>query len=230
MWTGSAFGTYIAILVKTMSWRVALALALMLSRSVTQGAQLLLLIPLMQLIGLDVQQGSVSGIATTVSSLFTAAGLHPTVVAVLGVFVLVSVSLALVTRVQTSFNLKLEQDFVALLRQRLYRAIANMGWLHFARRRSSDFTHALTTELERVGAATAYLLQLVTNFILVSVYVALALRLSPGMTLLVLASGLALLLLLRKKAGAARSTGNRQARHPPVLLHSLGGDLETQCM
>lgn len=207
VWTGSAFGTYVATLVKTMSWRVALALALMLSRSVTQGAQLLLLIPLMQLVGLDVQQGSVSGIATTISSLFAVAGLQPTVVAVLSVFVLVSVLLALVTRVQTSFNLKLEQDFVAVLRQRLYRAIANMGWLHFARRRSSDFTHALTTELERVGAATAYLLQLVTNIILVTVYVALAFRLSPGMTLLVLASGLALLLLLRKKAGAARSTG-----------------------
>ncbi len=147
MWTGSAFGAYLATLVRTMSWRVALALTLMLCRTVTQGAQLLLLIPLMQLVGLDVQKGSVSGIAKAISSLFAAVGLRPTVVAVLGIFVFVSVLLALVARVQTSFNFKLEQDFVADLRRRLYRAIANMGWLHFARQRSSDFTHALTTEL-----------------------------------------------------------------------------------
>jgi ATP-binding cassette subfamily C protein len=128
-------------------------------------------------------------------------------VAVLGVFVLVSVLLAAVTRLQTTFNVKLEQDFVASMRRRLYRAIANTAWLHFTRRRSSEFTHALTTELERVGAATTFLLELTTNIVLVTVYTALALRLSLAMTLLVSAAGVALLVLLRRKAGAARWTG-----------------------
>jgi ATP-binding cassette, subfamily C, bacterial len=207
VWTGSTFGTYVATLVKTMSWRVALALALMLSSSVTKGAQLLLLVPLMQSIGLDVQQGSVGRLAAIVSSLFATVGLPPTLIVVLGVFVLVSVLLALITRLQTTFIVKFEQDFVTLMRRRLYRAIANTGWLYFARRRSSDFTHALTSELQRVGAATAYLLQLGANIVLLTIYAVFALRLSLAMTLLVSAGGVALLVLLRRKAGAARWTG-----------------------
>ena len=206
-WTRSNFGMYVATLVKVMSWRVGLALALTLSLSVTQGIQLLLLVPLMQSIGLDTKQGSVGWLASTVSSLFATAGLRPTLVAVLGVFALVSILLALLTRWQTIFNLKLQQDFVASLRRRLYRAISNQNWLAFARRRSSDFTHALTTELDRVGVATASLLQLITNIILVAVYILLALRLSLGMTILVSAAGTVLLLLLRRRAEAARWTG-----------------------
>ena len=56
-WKASTFRAYVATLVDAMSWRVALAPALMLCQSVTQGAQLLLLVPLMQLVGLDVREG-----------------------------------------------------------------------------------------------------------------------------------------------------------------------------
>jgi ATP-binding cassette subfamily C protein len=179
----------------------------MLALSVTQGAQLLLLIPLMQLVGLEVQQGSVGGLAEFVSTAFATIGLQPNLVTVLSIFVVFTTLLALITRWQVTFNFKLDQDFVASLRQRLYRAIANANWLTFTRSRSSDFTHALTTELDRVGAATNFLLRIVADAILVMVYVLLALRLSVTMTVLVFVAGLVLLLLLRKKAQAARWTG-----------------------
>ncbi len=105
-WIDSTFRAYTATLIRAMSWKVALALALMLSLSVTQGAQLLLLIPLMQLVGLDVQQGSVGWLAEFVSSVFAAIGLQPTLVTVLSVFVLFTTLLALITRWQTTFNFK----------------------------------------------------------------------------------------------------------------------------
>jgi ATP-binding cassette subfamily C protein len=92
-----------------------------------------------------------------------------TLTTVLAAFVLFTTTLALLTRWQATLNVALGQDFVAVLRRRLYRAIANTDWLTFSRSRSSDFTHALTTELDRVGMATAFLLQLVTDAILVSV-------------------------------------------------------------
>ncbi len=206
-WIDSTFRAYAATLLRAMSWKVALALALMLACSVTQGAQLLLLIPLMHVVGLDVGQGSVGWLADLVSSVFAAAGIRPTLVTVLGAFVLFTILLALVTRWQKTFNFKLQQDFVASLRRRLYRAIASTDWLTFSRRRSSDFTHALTTELDRVGAATAFLLQLVTNAALVSVYVLFALRLSAAMTVSMLIAGIVLLLLLKGKMQAARWTG-----------------------
>lgn len=207
VWADSTFRWYVSTLLGVMRWKVALSLALMLVRSVAQGAQLLLLVPLMQLVGLDVQQGSVGWVSDLASSAFAATGVQPTLVTVLGAFVLFTVVLALATRWQTTSNFKLEQDFVAALRRRLYRAIANTEWLTFSRSRSSDFTHALTIELHRVGAATAFLLQLVTDAVLVSVYFLFALRLSPAMTALVFAAGLILLLLLHGKARKARWTG-----------------------
>lgn len=206
-WASGSFRTYVEVLLGTMSWRVALALALMLLRTATQGAQLLLLVPLMQLVGLDVQQGSVGWLARLISSAFEFAGVPLTLATVLGAFVLFTVALALLTRWQTTFNFKLGHDFVAILRRRFYRAIANTGWLTFSKSRASDFTHALTTELDRVGAATAVLLELVANAVLVSIYVLLALRLSAAMTVTVFVAGLILLLLLRRKTLQSRWTG-----------------------
>lgn len=206
-WLRGTFWTYTRTLLEVMSWRVALALVLMFCLSLTQGAQLLLLVPLMQIVGLDIQQGSTGQLAEFVSSAFAAVGLRPTLVTVLVVFVLFSSLLALITRWQTIYNVKLQQDFVAHLRRRLYRAIANTSWLNFTRSRSSDFTHALTTELDRVGAATGFLLQLFTNIVLAVVYVSLALKLSPTMTILVAVAGVVLLVALRKKTEAARWTG-----------------------
>jgi ATP-binding cassette subfamily C protein len=89
----------------------------------------------------------------------------------------------------------------------LYRAIANTEWLTFSRIRSSDLTHALTTEADRVGGATHLLFGLITNAIMLLVYIAVALQLSWKMTILVFAAGVVLLLLLRKKAQEARLAG-----------------------
>ena len=80
-WVNSAFGMYMRMLLSVIgSWKVGMALVLMLCVSVTQGAQLLLLVPLMQLVGLDVQQGSMSWLADFVSSALAIVGMRPTLV------------------------------------------------------------------------------------------------------------------------------------------------------
>jgi ATP-binding cassette subfamily C protein len=206
-WTVGTFRTYMSVLLEVMSWRVLLALVLTLCVSLTQGAQLVLLVPLMQVVGLDMGQGSLAWLSQITSSAFAALGVRPTLFTVLGAFILVTSLLALLSRSQTLFNFKLQQDFAARVRQRLYRAIANTEWLTFSRIRSSDLTHALTTEADRVGGATHLLFGLITNAIMLLVYIAVALQLSWKMTILVFAAGVVLLLLLRKKAQEARLAG-----------------------
>jgi hypothetical protein len=149
----STLRSYVATLVGVTSWKVALALALALCVSLTQGAQLLLLVPLMSLAGLEVQQGSVGWLNELASSLFAVVGARPSLIPVLGAFALFSIVLALLSRWRTTYSYKLQEDLVSYLRRRLYRAIANVEWLVFTRSRSSDFTHALTTEIDRIGAA-----------------------------------------------------------------------------
>lgn len=206
-WANSTFRAYIAALIEIESWKVALAVVLMFLRSISQGAQLLLLVPLMQLVGLDVRKGSVGWISGFVESAFAVVGLSPTVPTVLGAFVLFTTMLATITHWQTTFNYRLQQDFVAVLRRRLYRAVINTNWLDFSRARSSDLVHGLITEIYRAGSATAFLLDLVAKSILVFVYVLLALRLSATLTLMLFAAGAILLVLLRRKRKAAHRSG-----------------------
>jgi ATP-binding cassette, subfamily C, bacterial len=206
-WTDDTFRRYTVTLIEFMSWKIFVALALIICLTFTQGAQLILLVPLMQVVGLDVQQGSVGWVAGFVSSAFATVGLQPTLVPVLVIFVLVSSLLALLRRWQTLFNFRLQMDFVAWLRRRLYGIIANTNWLTFSKIRSSDLTHVLTTELDRVGGATHYILGFIANVILVTVYVVLALRLSLTMTAMVFTAGLILVLLLRRKTRVARVSG-----------------------
>jgi ATP-binding cassette, subfamily C, bacterial len=206
-WRNSTFRMYIATLVEVMSWKVALALALMICQSMSQGAQLLLLVPLMQVVGLDVQQGSVGWLAEFVSSIFAAIGVPLTLITVFGAFLLFSIGVSLIRYWQTTFSYKLPLNFVASLRQRLYRAIANTDWLTLSRSRSSDFTHALTNELDRVGLATLCFLQLLSGITLACIYILVALHLSMAMTALVFICGAGLLLLSKRRSQAALWTG-----------------------
>ncbi len=199
--------TYMADLVGVVSWRVALALGLMVCVSLTEGFGLLLLVPLLQLAGLDVQQSSLDGIAQFFSSAFTAIGMRPTLIAVLSLYVLIISIHALLYRWQIILNFTLQHEFVALLRQRLYRAIAKSNWLFFSRSRASDFMHVLTAEMERIGEATDHLLYLIATGMVTIPYIVFALRLSVVMTGLVLACGVGLMWLLRGKTRVAHVAG-----------------------
>ncbi|MBA4156694.1 MAG: ABC transporter ATP-binding protein [Gemmatimonadetes bacterium] len=190
-----------------MSWKVGLSLLLLIAAGLTQGISLLMLIPLLQVVGLDVEQGATGQIAQSVASLFAAAGVRPTLGGVLGAYVLVVGLQALLTRWQVVANLALQQEFVLYLRQRLYRALARSQWLFFARHRASDFAHALTDELDRVDEATSSLLSLAHQVVVVSVYLLLALHLSLPLTALTFACGAALLLLLRRRNLQAHAAG-----------------------
>jgi len=223
----STFWLYMKTLVGVMRWKVGLPLVLMVLLSLTEGVGVLLLVPILQLVGLDVQQGPIGRVAEFVSSIFTSIGVQPTLVAVLVVYVLIISTHALLNRWQSTASLILEQEFVVSLRQRLYRAIANSNWMFFSRGRSSDFTHALTAELDRVETATSYLLLLIVNAIVASVYVLLALQLSAVMTGVVFACGIGLLLLMRGKTRAARLTGEELSEATNELyaaaIEHLGG-------
>ena len=205
--TTSINKSFTATLIGEMSWRLALVLALMLSVSIIEGVGLILLIPLLGLTGINVRQGAVGTIDGLVSSAFSMAGVRPTLLSVLTLYVLITTAHALLQRWQSASIASLEYDFVNRLRRRLYGAITNTSWLSFTRDKASAFTHALTTELDRVDVAAYSLLAMVVNAAVAAVYVLLALRLSAVMTAMVFACGALLLLLLKGKMRAARLRG-----------------------
>src|SRR5215831_11331141 len=105
--------------VKALPWRVAFAITLMITVGLTEGIGLLLLLPLMQLVGLDLGQGSAGRLTQFATSALSTLGISPTVVGVLAVYVVVTVSQALFARWQTVFNTRVVNDFVNGLRTKL---------------------------------------------------------------------------------------------------------------
>src|ERR1043166_9382907 len=80
---------YADVGIQTLSWKAVLALCLMVCLSLTEGAGLMMLVPLLQLVGLNVQLGTLGQLAQFFSSLFAAIRLQPTLVTVLALYVLV---------------------------------------------------------------------------------------------------------------------------------------------
>jgi len=216
---------YPITLLNVMSWKVVLALCLMICLSLTEGISLLMLVPLLQLVGLNVQKGSIGRLAEFISSIFSTIGIRPTLIAVLCVYVFIVIIHSLLRRWETSVSLTLEYEFVVRLREKLYRAIANTNWLFFARTRVSDFTHALTIEMERVGAATYYILNLLATSIVAIVYILFALKLSATMTGLVFLCGIGLIFLLKKKTKIAHETGEGLSEAMSGLYNAISEHL-----
>jgi len=198
---------YLITLLNVMSWKVVLALCLMICLSTMEGISLLMLVPLLQLVGLNVQEGSIGHLGEFISSIFLTIGIRPTLIVILCVYILIVIIHSLLRHWETSVSLSLEYEFVVRLREKLYRAIANTNWLFFARNRVSDFTHALTIEMERIGVATYYILNLLATGIVAIVYILFALKLSAMMTGLVFLCGVGLVFLLKKKTRIAHETG-----------------------
>jgi ATP-binding cassette subfamily C protein len=190
-----------------------------------EGISLLMLVPLLQLVGLNVQEGSIGRLAEFISSIFSAIGIRPTLIAVLCIYVFIVIIHSLLRRWETSISLSLEYEFVVRLREKLYQAIANTNWLFFARNRVSDFTHALTIEMERIGAATYYILNLLATGIVAIAYILLAIKLSARMTGLVFLCGIGLLLLLKKKTKIAHETGEGLSEAMSGLYNAISEHL-----
>src|SRR4030067_2996906 len=103
---------YLFTLINTMPWKVTLAIGLMVALSFMEGVSLLMLVPLLQLVGLDVQQGALGRIAEFVSSLFATIGIRPTLIAVLFFYVTIIVIHSLLKRWENSHSLHLTYEFV----------------------------------------------------------------------------------------------------------------------
>jgi ATP-binding cassette subfamily C protein len=196
--------------------------AAMLSLAIVEGVGIVLLVPLLQLVGVDGGTGS-SQASMAIGRAFSAVGLTPTLGSVLAVYVVVAVLQSQLQRSTTILSAAMRQRTEAALRLRLYRAISRANWQFVARSRMSTFAHVLTSELDRIGTAAHDLVELGVAALVVAVYVAVALRFSAAITILVLVSGALLALVLRRRVGESHRLG-REMTEARVRLHAAVTD------
>lgn len=192
---------------RLMPRRIAAGVALSLAVTASEAAGVLLLAQLLALAGIGTAQGGTGMLVRMVERAFRAVGVEPTLGAVLGVFVVLAVALALMQRAQNLLTNRMELEASLDARTRLYDAIAGARWLPLARARGADLLAALTGEVDRVGSAAAYLLTFFVHALLALAYLAVALRLSPALTGVAMACGGLLLVALRRQRLATRHAG-----------------------
>src|SRR5580704_2657076 len=206
----SNFLQYISSLLRIARWQLIAAVVIMTVTSLTEGLGVALLFPILQVAGFNLaNQGHVGHYTGEVRALLVRSGLRPSLwlASLLLIFMLLMALRSLFSRVQSVLTFRTTLGYELSLSRRLYQAIINADWLFLVRRRSSDFTHALTAELTRVSTCTYLLIGTLANAILALVYIAIALKLSAGMTSLVLATGAALLLVSRRWMRAVHQSG-----------------------
>ena len=223
----SLLGRYTNSLFQLMPKKVTLALCLMVLISLTQGVSLILLVPLLQLVGLNVTQGSLGQIAGVVSTVFTSLGLQLNIATVLIIYVAVISFIAILNRLQTLMTAEIQFQFAAHMRKQLYMAITNSNWLFLSTMKSSNFAHALTNEIERISNGTGRFLSLLSSIMILIVYIIFALKLAGIITGVIFIVGISILLVLRRMVNKSRSSGQEittttQDLYSSILQHLDG--------
>ncbi len=201
---------FVSSLMQIARWQLFAAVVIMTLTSLTEGLGVALLFPILQVAGFNLANpGHVGHYTGEIRALLVGIGLAPALwlPTLLLIFMLLMALRSLFSRVQSVFTFRTALTYELALSRRLYQAIIQADWLFLVRRRSSDFTHALTAELARVTTCAYLLIGTLSSAILSLVYIAIALKLSAGMTCLVLATGAGMLLLSRRWMRAVHKSG-----------------------
>ena len=187
--------------------KVSLTIALMVLISLTEGIGLLILVPLLQLVGLDVEGGSLGQIEGLIKGFFSYLSIEPSLATILLLYVFIISFNAYLLRLQTLRSSAIQYQFSSYLRKSLFKHITYSDWLFLVKNKSSDLAHALTYEVERITLGTNQFLSLLASSIVLVVYIIFALKLSGIITGQIFLVGLILLLVLKKKTQSSGESG-----------------------
>jgi ATP-binding cassette, subfamily C, bacterial len=183
------------------------SIVILVFQGLTEGASILMLIPLMGMAGLGGQEAEASGVAGFfVHAVESLAG-RPTLVSVLLIYVSIVTAYALLNFAQASLSDSLNQGYTRNVRDRLYSALTHANWLLISRTKSSDIIHVLTSEVQRIGSGTFFFLSLISAVAVMTVHIIVAFMLSVHMTSLILFCTFLLVLLMRPMNRHALQTG-----------------------
>lgn len=219
---------FVRALMRSARWRFWWTLALIVMLPLTEGAGLALLLPTLETAGLDLRnQGQAGQLARLIWRGFAAVGAHPGFLTLLVLYVVVIGLRTILERNRSVAVWIVQQNFEDEMRRRLYRAIAGASWLFITRSRLADFTHALTAELTRVAGCVSSWNLIAGDLVLGSIYLALALALSPPITLMVLVAGALLALAMRRKTRRIERHGADLARITNLLYAATDEHLQS---
>ena len=178
-------------------WKLVLIFMLTLLLGVTSGFSIVLLIPLLQLLSIG-GGGEPEGIALAIQNLADKAGINLTIGSVLIIYMVILTLSALLQYWKSILDARYQQTFIYTLRRRLFRKIIMADWQTLNSRSKTNHLQVLTKEVPNLAYYYYYYLKLLTTLIFTASYIVYAMLVSAKFTLIIIAVGIVLFVLLRK--------------------------------
>lgn len=188
--------------------------------SLFESVGIFLLIPLISLTGIfDLNSQLPTPVSWSIE-LFNDIPETVSLLIILSIYVVIVVLQSCFQRSQIILNAKIQQGFIRHLREETYKLILEANWSFFLKKRKTDITNAMVTEIARVSSGTSMFLNFLASFVFTFIQIGFAFWLSPSMTGFVLGFGILLLFFTRKLIDKSKALGDNT-----VLLSKafLGG-------
>lgn len=185
--------------------RGLLALGFLVLGGLAEGVSILLLVPILQMAASNGGNYAIALPFDDPTGLL-AGGMAPLWLVLSLLVCLVAVQAAF-NRLKSVYMARLLERFVSGLRIGLFEAVGKARWEIFGRSRTAEIGHVLTDSVDRVQGATYYLLMLLQSAVMIMLYAAVSVAISPPMALVALAAGGLTFLALRPMRNRASAFG-----------------------
>ena len=218
----TSIGRFAQLLLRAAPRAVAASVILIVLLAVTEGAGILLLVPLLALAGVTTGNPLTGG-----AWIRMAERLPHSLGTLLVLYVAIVAARAAVELAESVAALRVQVEVTRYLRERMYRALVRARWEVVAPLRGARLAHVLTSELERVSLTINQLLAGVLQLFVAIVYTVAAVMVSPSLAIVAAAGALALLLPARSQQRAARRDGDALMKLGTELFAGATEELAT---
>ncbi len=188
--------------------------------SLIEGIAILLLIPMLSFSGiLGLQPG-----AASISRYFEFLKDFPVTLGlplILGIYILLVLGQGYLQRSLSIRDAVIQQGYFRHLRLETYKSLLRSNWEFFSRKRKSDLTHLMITELARVNSGINLFIQLLTSIVFTLIQIIIAFWLSAKMTIFVLVCGILLALFSRRYIKRSKVLGNQTSESTSIYLSGI---------
>lgn len=202
---------------------VLILIGLNLLLGIGESTGLLLLVPLLNLAGINFAAQSNASLPSWINQFQN----QFTLAQVLLIYWLIITGLAILQYLRLTLSAKLQASFAQKLCQRLYQNILNSSWEFISHQRQAEVAQLLSTELLRVSSATFYCLQLASNLILLLTISSVALSITWQLALIVAAMVILLQRALLRLNKRSLSSGQATFKSNRSFYQSIFNQLES---
>ncbi|MED4534427.1 ABC transporter ATP-binding protein [Metabacillus fastidiosus] len=192
--------------------------------SIFDSIGLFLLVPLLSLVGIFPINSGEHSLFSLIDSIFINIPSPMSLPFILSLYVVLILGQSFFHRNQMILNAKIQQNFLRHLREETYKSLLYAKWEFLLKKRKSDISNIMTTELGRVGTAVSLFLQFIASLIFTFIQVVIAFWLSAKMTVFVLIFGMLLMFISHNFIKKAKSLGSRTRELQQAYLASLTDD------